>query len=105
MKSKPNKAEKSVIKILENVGINSFDFVGDFTKWIGGKNPDFIDIKNYKIFELFGDYWHSEELTGISKTKHEIERKNHFKKFGYDCLIIWESELKNKSKTIDKIWR
>lgn len=106
LKAKPNKAEKVVMKILEKIGNHhNFTFVGDFTKWIDGRNPDFIDIKNYKIIELFGDYWHSQELTGLSKIAHEDERKNHFKKFGYETLIIWESELKNKNKVINKIFK
>ena len=41
----------------------------------------------YKLVEFFGDYWHD-----ISE---EIQRISHFKGFGWDCLVIWDSELKN----------
>jgi G:T-mismatch repair DNA endonuclease (very short patch repair protein) len=103
LKTKPNKPEQFIIKILRVVNKNNFKFVGNFTKWIGGRNPDFLDKNNNKIIELFGDYWHSKELTGLSKLEHENERKKHFKKYGYDTLIIWEHELKNKNKIINKI--
>ena len=29
--------------------------------------------------------------------------KNHFKSFGYDTLVIWESELKDMDKLIIKL--
>jgi very-short-patch-repair endonuclease len=102
LKAKPNKAEKSIYKIIHSIS-NKFEFVGDLSLWIGGKNPDFINKEDNKIIELFGDYWHSKEMTGISKKEHMMERETHFKKFGYSCLIVWESELVNNKQTINKI--
>jgi len=55
------------------------------------------------IIELFGDYWHSKKITGLTKKEHQKERIDFFKKCGYKCLVIWESELNNIEHTINKI--
>lgn len=95
LKTKPNRVEKKLIKILEDIKINYFEFVGDFSFWIGGKNPDFINKNSKKIIELFGNYWHSKEITGVDELIHERQRIKHFDKFGYKTLIIWENEIKD----------
>jgi G:T-mismatch repair DNA endonuclease (very short patch repair protein) len=102
LKATKNKTEIKIENILNNLFIESFRFVGNFTKWINGKNPDFI-TKSNKIIELFGDYWHGFKFTGMCNLVHSIERKEHYKKSGYACLIIWESELKNIEKLKVKI--
>jgi hypothetical protein len=33
----------------------------------------------------------------------EIIRKSHFAKYGFGCLVIWESELKNPNKIVEKV--
>jgi len=95
IKSKPNRLEKKIIELLDNIKLSNFIFTGDFTFWIKGKNPDFVDKNNKKVIEIFGDYWHSKEQTGIDETEHERNRINHFNKNGYNCLILWEHEFKN----------
>lgn len=102
LKAKPNKSEVAIYKIIQSIS-NKFEFVGDLSLWIGGKNPDFINKEDNKIIELFGDYWHSKEMTGMSKKDHMLERETHFKKFGYNCLIVWESELKKIERLEEKI--
>ena len=58
-------------------------------KVIAFMSPDFISEERKKIVELYGDYWHRDELP--EKTQHRIDI---FKSFGYETLIIWEKELK-----------
>jgi very-short-patch-repair endonuclease/DNA-directed RNA polymerase subunit RPC12/RpoP len=88
---RPNKPEKLLQKILPK----SFKYVGNGYTWIAGKNPDFINYKEKKIIELFGDYWH--------KRTEMKQRIKHFKKYGYKTIIIWEHELKNINKVKNKI--
>lgn len=86
---KPNKKEKFLFEFLSENFPNNFDLntKGDFLI-IDGKIPDFVDLKNKKIIELFGDYWHRND------TEQDINRrKKIFKNHGFDTLIIWESEL------------
>ena len=98
---KPNKKELQLNKILQELYPNEWKYVGDGYTFIAGKNPDFMNVNGQKkLIELFGDYWHK-----IRKKDDSQERINHFKKYGFDTLIIWESELKedNYNNLIKKI--
>jgi hypothetical protein len=92
---KPNKMEKLLFDLLEETLPGEYEFVGDYKIWIEGKNPDFINKDKSKIIEFFGDYWHRKD--------EEKPRILHFKNFGFDSMIIWEHELKNTNKLINKI--
>lgn len=81
---------------------------GQLANFQCGRNPDFIDEERKLIIDLFGDYWHGEEFRLANKDfstnlEHEQNRINHFKNHGYDCLIIWEHELKDLDQVIQKI--
>lgn len=95
---KQNKVEKNLENILNKILPNEYKFVGDGEFILGGKCPDFLNINGKKkLIELYGEYWHGEEKTGITKENAENERINHFKQFGFNTLIIWENELKEQS--------
>ena len=101
----PNRQEKRLDRILNKL------FFGDYKLnvkgeilIIGTKVPDFVNVNGQKkVIELYGDYWHSEKVTGISKDKEEKNRIKYFKKYGYKTLIIWEHELKDINKLKQKI--
>ena len=77
---------------------NEWKYTGDFSFWINGKNPDFVNCNGQKkCIEVFGDYWH--------RNDNPQDRKDIFKEFGYDTLVIWERELKNYSELKFKIHR
>lgn len=91
----PNKAEKKLEEILNDLNL-SYKFTGDFSFILNGKCPDFVNTNGQKkIIELFGDYWH--------RNDSGEDRINDFKQFGYDTLIVWESELKNIDALKDKL--
>ncbi len=99
--TKPNKKEQLLNRLLQDLFPNEWKFVGDFQFFLGGKNPDFMNVNGQKkLIEIFGDYWHSEKMTGETKTKHKNNRIKYFKQYGFDCLVIWEHELKNKNKLV-----
>lgn len=84
---KPTKLEVHFTELLDELYPGEWKYVGDGEIWIGGKNPDFINIRGKKqVIEVFGDYWHRGE--------DPQERINHFRKYGFDCIVIWESELR-----------
>lgn len=94
-----NGQEEKLLEVLKRICPKSYSYVGNGKKWIGGKNPDFINIQGQKkVIELFGDYWHSKKVTGKSKKEHRKERQAHFAKYGYKCLVVWEHELENIDK-------
>lgn len=89
---KPNKPEKFLISLLEPYG---YKYTGDFTFWVDGKNPDFINTEKHKVIEFFGRYYH--------KPEDELYRIEHFQKNEYSCLIIWEEELLDVNKLKERI--
>jgi len=90
-KRKPNKIEVEFLKIILQACPNEYIYVGDYSMIIGGKCPDYMNVNGKKkLIELFGDYWHEKGS--------EWKRIEHFSCFGFDCLVIWESELKTKPK-------
>lgn len=95
---KPNKVEIKLSNFLENIIPRVFCYNGDFRLGIsiGGKIPDFVNMNSRKqVIELFGDYWH--------KGENPEDKVNHYAKYHYDCLVIWEAELGNREKLKDKI--
>ena len=98
----PNKLERRLRNGLNKMFPNEYKYVGNGKFWIHGRSPDFININGQKkIIELFGDYWHGKKYRQLtfndnsSNKEHEQQRINHFAKYGYKTLIIWEHELKN----------
>lgn len=95
--SKPNRPEQKLIKLLNKHFPNTWKYVGDFQVCIGGKFPDFINCNGRKqLIELFGMYWHPDVFA-------EAERINIYRQYGFDCLIVWEHELRNKNDVLGKI--
>jgi len=93
---KPNKSESGLFDLLQALYADHYRYSGDYSFWINGKNPDFININGQKkIIELFGDYWH--------KGEDPQDRIDIFTPYGYDTLVIWEHELKDIEKLKVKI--
>lgn len=83
---KPNKSELYLFEIIKSINLG-FEYTGDFSFFIDGKNPDFVNKKSKKLIEFFGNYWHD--------IKEEVPRLNHFYDNGWECIVIWESEMKD----------
>jgi len=99
-KLKPNKPEKQLNKLLQQLLPKEYKFVGDGKVILGGFNPDFINCNGQKkIIELYGDYWHNKS----SYKERDKRRLKTYKKYGYKILIIWQCELKNLEKLKKKI--
>ncbi len=92
-----NRAEQKLFDLIKEIGIN-FEYVGDGSKPIAGKFPDFINEEKRLIVELYGDYWHRNETEEQTKKRIDL-----FKSKGYDTLIVWEKELKDLNSLHFKI--
>jgi len=77
--ARPNFFEKSF-----HGEFSCLNYVGDYSFFVGRKNPDFIVENTKKCIDLFGNSFHK-------KSEEEI-RKKYFSERGYELLIIWESE-------------
>lgn len=63
---------------------------------IGGKVPDFVNINGKKsVVDMFGNFYHSKE--------EEVSRVEYFRKFGFSCVIVWESQVYIKEE-LDRIF-
>jgi len=104
--NKPNKAEFKLNEILQQNFPNEWKYVGNGEFILGGKNPDFLNCNGKKqVIELFGNWFHSKEFAERHNRKYESpeQRTEHYKKYGFNCLIIWESELKNEENIVQKV--
>ena len=109
---KPNKLEIVSIELLNKNFPKEWKYVGDGSVIIGNKNPDFMNVNGKKLLiELWGDYWHNKEKVIHTKNIknmsedyfNEEKRKEIFRKYGFETLIIWENELKNCNQIVGKI--
>ncbi len=97
----PNKKEKLLIELFKDNKL-PYKFVGDGEIIIGRLNPDFINVNGQKkLIELFGNYWHNPKH--FPNVITEKERKKSFKKYGFETLVIWEKELNNPKKVLEKV--
>ncbi len=103
---KPNKSELVLQNIIDQVSPNEFKYNGDFSLGVtlNGLVPDFVNINGKKkVIELFGTYWHSEEVRG-QKIENQIEQKqDRYRSVGFESLFILEEELKDREKLENKI--
>lgn len=96
---KQNKVEKKLENILNKLYPDIYKFTGDGYTFIGGFVPDFIDFKNKKIIELFGDYWHR------NTQERDKLRLETYKKYDYNTLVIWVRELDAPKRLKKKLIR
>lgn len=95
-KIKPNKPEQALLALLNHLFPNEYKYVGDFQFFLGGKNPDFMNINGRKdLIELYGEYWHKDD--------DPQKRINHFRQYGFETLVVWENELKDREKLMERL--
>jgi len=56
------------------------------------KNPDFEVEGQNRVIEIHGDHWHKGEDTSILMEM--------FHRIGYECLIIWEKNLRENPEEV-----
>lgn len=99
---KPNKPETFLIALFKKHGL-PYKYVGDGGLIIDGKCPDFVNVNGQKkIIEHFGKWWHKGK-PNIRFHRTEQGTKEHYKKFGFKTLVVWENELKNPDVLLEKI--
>lgn len=87
---KPNKLEINLKNLLNEILPNEYKYVGDGQFIVGSKCPDFLNISGKKkLIELYGDYWH--------RNHNPQDRIEYFRQYGFDTLVIWESELQESN--------
>ncbi|MEM5781948.1 MAG: hypothetical protein QXD43_01990 [Candidatus Aenigmatarchaeota archaeon] len=94
--TKPTRLEKLFIKLIKKYNL-PYKYVGNGSFWVKNANPDFINVNGKKeVIEIFGDFWHNPKLNKYCNYEHtEKGRKLIFKKYGFNCIVIWEKEFNN----------
>jgi G:T-mismatch repair DNA endonuclease (very short patch repair protein) len=106
-----SKKEKEIILFLKSIGIESFQSHRVDTKICDIYIPSFN-----LIIEYFGDYWHcnpkkysqnyfneKKNMTAKEIWDYDNKKIDLIKNYGYNLEVIWESELKDDNKLINKI--
>lgn len=108
--SRPNGLETNLLNLIEVAVPGGYKYTGDASFPIvtltSRMYPDFVSVKgNNKVIEAFGDYYHCVKNNSTNTKKNVEEKKvSDYKSVGYDCLVIWQSDLKeSREKIIDKI--
>ena len=97
----PNKTEKKLLKLLKDYFPGEYKFTGNAKFFIERFCPDYVNINGQKkIIELFGSY-HHKKIAKVRKTDQRKVKK--YAEYGYETLVIWDYELKNKETLIKKI--
>lgn len=89
--------EKKLLKIIQENKL-PFNFVGDGKVVFNGFCPDFLSKNPKHIIELFGEGHYDKNHKKRDKQKLRI-----YSSLGYKTLIIYNRELNNKNKVIEKI--
>ena len=91
---RPTGPEKELEKLLNSICPNEYRYSGNGIVKIGTLYPDFINTNGKKkVVEVFGDWWH--------RNANPEDKINQYKSYGFDCLVLWEHELRNRNK--DKV--
>jgi len=104
----PNKPESILLGLLEQTYPQEWKFVGNGEVVVCGRSPDFINVNGKKsIILMHGIYWHlwKQQKENPELTKEQVEQEdiNFYKTYGWDSLIIWDDELKDPSKVLEKV--
>ncbi len=68
--------------------------------YIGGRNPDFLNINGRKlVIEMFGSYYHGPEVTDAT----EEDKIIHYGKYGFGCLILWDDEVYDEEGVVGRV--
>ncbi len=103
---KPTGLEQKLIDLIKENNL-PFKYVGDGEFILGNRCPDFLNCNGEKqVIEVFGRVFHSPLFTFKKSIPYGQTYKGtmeHYKKYGFNCLILWGVELNNPQRVIEKI--
>lgn len=99
---RPTKLEQRFIGFFKQHNL-PFTYCGNGSLIIGGRCPDFYENNGKKICLEVGNKPEKEFHKKISWEEYERQRINHFLKYGWKCAVIWEHELQNPNRVIERI--
>lgn len=104
---RPTRPESIMNRLLQKYYPNQWVYNGDFSQgvMIHGLVPDFVNTDGKKqVIEVFGEYYHNpEKRKGLKYIRTEKGRIEKYNGLGFNCLVIWESELGKWRAVLRKI--
>jgi hypothetical protein len=99
---RPTSLERKMIEIIEKNNL-PYKYVGNGSFLIGYRSPDFVNINGEKICietrpKKMCPIWNS-----CSPDEYEKRRKEHYSKFGWNCIVVWEEDFDNENMILEKI--
>lgn len=88
---RPTSLELQFINICEKYGL-PFEYVGDGELYIGSRNPDFVHRDGKKICVEVANTYKKHHVAD-----YEQERKRHFSRFGWRCIVFMGNKLDETS--------
>ena len=90
---RPTVLEMRMMKIIEKHSL-PYVYTGDGSFIIGGKNPDFVNINGKKVCIEIRNPNVTRYFTRISQDSYGKQRKEHFRKYGWECVVV-SSDMKD----------
>lgn len=93
-----SKVELSLEPYLELLG---YRHTGNGGFFIGQKNsrvrvPDYVNVKEKKVLEVFGTYWHRDMLLPEGQSHEtEDETTQWYREHGWECTVVWEDQVED----------
>lgn len=105
---RPTRPERILDLLLQQNFPNEYKYTGDGKAVINGRNPDFLNCNGQKkAILLNGVYWHLTRLQknnpSLTRSEVEVMERKPYDEFGFKLLHIWEDEIKNPEKVLEKI--
>ncbi len=102
LSSRPTKLEQSFINFFKKHNI-PFSYCGNGSLVIGGKCPDFMESSGKKKIIEVSDVEVVKVFRKMTKKQYEQQRILHFRKYGWECLVLWQYELEKEKTLLAKI--
>lgn len=99
---RPTKTEQKFLDFIEKYSL-PFSYCGNGTLAIGYRFPDAYENNGRKICLEFANKNQKQFQRKILPEKYENQRIVHFAKYGWKCLVLWEEDLRNEEKLLQKI--
>ncbi len=106
LQKRPTKPELILDKVIRKI-TPDFKYNGGFNQnvVIGGRIPDWVNCNGKKqVIEMFGVAFHSPLIRkNIPYRKTKPGTIQHYKNCGFNCLVVWDYELKDLTEVVEKI--
>ena len=100
---RPTSLEQKMIDIIKQNNL-PYAYTGNGSFLIGYKNPDFVNNNGEKICLEVRAKVICQLFDKQTPTEYERQRKEHFAKYGWECIVIWDDDLlKNNLENIFEV--